>query len=106
MAVLDFIQVAPAGNGGNNTLYAATLGAGANSGVITTGLDMIIRIAASGAICVRFGPSASLTAATATDIYVPANTPYVVDMGHINNAISIYAIAASTVVTVNQVVKN
>jgi hypothetical protein len=107
MAVFDFIQVAPAGNGtAANTIYAATLGSTANSGVITTGFDMIIRVVCSQASTIRFGPSASLTAATATDIYLPANVPYIVDMGHQNNAISIYSTAANNIVTVNQVVKN
>lgn len=106
MAVLDFVQVAPSGNGGNNTIYAATLGAAGTSGTITTGSDMIIRIAASGDITVRFGTTTNLTPATATDIYVPAKTPYIIDMGHTNNAISIFSIAAATVITVNQVSKN
>jgi hypothetical protein len=106
MAVPSFIQVVPAGNGGTNTLYAATLGANANSGVQVAGNDNIIRISASLPITVRFGPSATLSAATATDIYIPANSPEIFDLGHINNAFSIFAFQASTVVTVNVVSKN
>lgn len=108
MAVLNFIKVAPTGNGSNNTLYAATLAAGANSGVISLGADMIVRIVATGNITVRFGTATNLAsnAATATDILVPANQELVIDLGHQNNAISIYSFAASTIVTVNQVVKN
>lgn len=108
MAVPTFIQVAPTGNGSNNTIYAATLAASANSGVINTGNDMIIRIVGSGNLTVRFGTATNLAsnAATATDILVPANTEYIVDMGHQNNAISIFSIAASNVITVNQVSKN
>jgi len=106
MAVPSFIQVVPAGNGGNNTLYSATLGASATSGVQVAGNDMIIRVVGSLPITIRFGPSGSLAAATATDIYIPANSPETFDLGHINNAFSIFAFQASTVVTVNQVAKN
>jgi hypothetical protein len=108
MAVQAFVQVAPVGNGTNNVIYGATLGASANSPVINTGNDMIIRIVASNAITVRFGTAANLASnpAGATDIYVPANLPWVVDMGHQNNAISIFSISATTIVTVSQVVKN
>lgn len=106
MAVLDFVQVAPSGNGGSNTIYAATLGAAGASGTIATGNDMIVRIVASGAITVRFGTTVNMTPAIATDIYLPANTPYIVDMGHQNNAISIFSVTAATIITVNQVSKN
>ena len=106
MAVPSFVQVAPAGNGGNNTLYAATLGAAATSGVQVAGNDMIVRVVASLPVTIRFGPSASLSASTATDIYVPGNSPELFDLGHINNAFSIYAFSAGTIVTVNQVSKN
>jgi hypothetical protein len=108
MAVFEFIQVAPASNGSNNTIYAATLGAAGNSTVITTGKDMIIRVVGSGALTIRFGTADNLASspATATDIYLPANLPYVVDMGHQNSAISLYSVAANTIVTVNQIVKN
>lgn len=107
MAVFDFVQVAVTSNGtASSTLYSATLGAAANSPIITTGLDMIIRVVASGALTIRLGALATITNAGATDIYLPANTPYIVDMGHQNNAISLYSIAAATIVTVNQVSKN
>lgn len=108
MAVLQFVPVAPQGNGGSNTLYAATLGAAGTSSVITVGNDQIIRIACSGAITVRFGTVTNLTAsgpATATDMYFPAGV-YIYDVGHNNNAISIYSVGASTVVTVNAVQRN
>lgn len=108
MAVFDFIPVAPAGNGGTNTIYAATLAATTASTVITTGPDMIIRVVASGAITIRFGTATNLASspATATDIYIPANTVQLFDMGHQNNAISLFSIGANTIITVNQVVKN
>lgn len=107
MAVQSFIAVAPASNGtAPNTIYSATLGSAANSTVITTGLDMIIRIVGSQALAVRFGTAANLTSAGATDIYLPANTPYIIDMGHLNSAISLYSFAAANIVTVNQVSKN
>lgn len=106
MAVFSFVQVAPPGNGGSNTLYASTLGAAGNSPIILTGKDMIIRIVASGAITVRFGQNATLGNSAATDIYLPANTVWIVDMGHQNDSISIFSVAAATIVTVNQVVKN
>lgn len=108
MAVFEFFPVAPAGNGTSNTIYAATLGAAGTSTVITVGNDAIIRIAASGAFTVRFGTVTNLTAsgpATATDMYFPAGA-YIYDVGHVNNAISIYSVAAATIVTVNIVARN
>jgi hypothetical protein len=106
MATPVFYQVAPTGNGNNNTIYAGTLAASANSGTQTTGNDMIIRVIASQPITIRFGTVANLSAATATDIYIAPNVAEIFDMGHLNNAICIYAFNASTVVTVNQVSKN
>ena len=67
---------------------------------------MLFRIAVSLPVTIRFGTTTNLTTATATDIYIPANTPEIFDMGHINNAICIYAFNAATVVTVNLVSKN
>lgn len=105
MARQSFIPVAVTTNGGNTAIYSGTLGAAGTSGAVTTGYDMIIRIACSGAIAVRFGTTANLSTVTATDMYFPAGV-YVYDMGHLNNAIDIYAFAAATVVTVNEVSKN
>jgi hypothetical protein len=108
MAVAKFYQVAPSGNGSTNTIYADTLAAGADSGVVTTGPDMLIRVIGSLPITIRFGTTANLAGnpATATDIFIPANTPEIFDMGHYNSAISIYTFQNGTVVTVNQVSKN
>ena len=108
MAVQTFFQVAPCGDGASNTLYAGTLAAGANSGVVPTGNDMLIRVIGSLPITIRFGTTTNLAAnaATATDIYIPANRAEIFDMGHYNNAIRIYAFQNGTVVTVNQVSKN
>lgn len=106
MAVPYFHQVAPQGNGSNNTIYNGTLAASANSGVITTGNNMLIRVIASLPITIRFGTATNLSAATAADIYIPPNRPEIFDMGYINNAISIFALSAGTIVTVNQVSKN
>lgn len=109
MAVQLFNPVAPAATPGNvtNNLYNATLGAAANSTVITPGIDSLVRIACSGAITIRFGSATNLTSypAGATDMYFPAGV-YIYDMGHANTSLSIYSIAASTVVTVSYVVKN
>jgi hypothetical protein len=105
MAVQLFTPVAPpqVGNATNN-IYNATLGAGANSTVITVGNDAIIRVACSGAINIRFGTTASVTTnpAIATDMYFPAGV-YIYDVGHNNQAISIFSIAASTIITVSYV---
>jgi hypothetical protein len=107
MAVMKFYPVAGASVGTSaGVLYAATLGASGTSGVITTGPDMLIRIVATGAITVRFGASATITAAGAGDMLIPANTIDIWDMGHLNNAITIFSIAATTTITVSQVVKN
>lgn len=108
MALLKFYPVAPAGNGSTNVIYSGTLASGANSGVITTGADMLIRVTSTQPITIRFGTVANLAtnAATATDILIPANIPDILDMGHQNTAISIYAFNDDTIVTVNQVVKN
>lgn len=107
MAVLQFIRVAPAAIGtAAAPIYAATLGASANSPVITTGFDMIIRIVASGPINIRFGNASTLTNAGATDILLPANVIEIWDMGHQNNGLSIWSQNASTQVTVSQVSKN
>lgn len=106
MAVMQFVPVAPGSNGTQtNNIYAATLGAAANSTTIVTGPDAIIRIACSGAICIRFGPSGTLGNAVATDMYFPAGV-YIYDVGHVNSALNIYSIAASTIVTVSQVPRN
>lgn len=109
MSVLLFNPVAPAATPGNvtNNIYNATLGAAANSTVITPGADALVRIACSGAITVRFGVSGNLTTnpAGATDMYFPSGV-YIYDMGHANPSLSIYSIAASTIVTVSYVVKN
>jgi hypothetical protein len=108
MAVFQFVPVAsPQVGNATNNIYAATLGAAANSTVITVGNDAIIRIACSGAITVRFGTAASLTAnaAGATDMYFPAGV-YIYDVGHQNAAISIYSIGASNVITVSAVPRN
>ena len=107
MAVALLNPVAPAGNGtSTNNIYAATaLGAGANSANIVPGIDALVRIACSGAINVRFGPAASLTNATTSDMYFPAGV-YIYDLGHQNSALNIYSIAGSNVVTVSYVVRN
>jgi hypothetical protein len=106
VAVAKFYQVIPAGNGSTNTLYAATLGAAATSGVVTAGNDMLIRVIASLPITIRFGTVSNLSAATSTDIYIPPNRAEIFDVGHNNNAFSIYAFQAGTIVSVNVVSKN
>lgn len=93
-----------AGNGGVNTLYSATLAAGANSGVIATGHDMIIMISNVNPVTVRFGTTLNLSTATASDILLPGGVQ-ILDMGHLNNAIVIYA-EATTAVSVTTVVRN
>ena len=109
MSVLLFNPVAPAATPGNvtNNIYNATLGAAANSTVITPGINSLVRIACSGAITVRFGSATNLTTnpAGATDMYFPAGV-YIYDLGNANTSLSIYSIAAATVVTVSYVVKN
>jgi hypothetical protein len=100
---MKFYPVIAAGNGAKNTIYAATITGGATSGLITTGPDMLIRIAAVNPVTVRFGSSASLTTADATDILVIGSEIF--DMGHNNNAIVIYA-PATTLVSVSVVVRN
>jgi hypothetical protein len=106
MAVQLFNPVMPAGNGtSTNNIYSATLGAAGNSTNVIPGIDAIIRIACSGAINIRFAPSAVLANATATDMYFPAGV-YILDMGHLNSALNIYSIAASTIVTVSYVPRN
>ena len=109
MSVLLFNPVAPAATPGNvtNNIYNATLGAAANSTVITSGKDSLVRLAFSGAVTVRFGLAANLTTnpAGATDMYFPAGV-YIYDLGHQNDSLSIYSIAAATIVTVSCVVKN
>lgn len=108
MAVASFTPVAPAGNGSNNTIYSATLGSAAESGLITLGNDMIVRIAVTGNAAIRFGTTTNLAsnAATATDILLPGAQVMVVDLGHYNNAIRIYSLVASNIITVSQVSKN
>jgi len=105
MAVMTFFPVIGAGNGNTNALYGATLGAAATSGVITTGYDMIIRVATTGTANIRFGTTANLTTATATDILLPGPGYWIFDMGHLNNAIVIYSVGAANVVSVVQVQK-
>ena len=105
MARETFIPVSVTTGGVNTALYAGTLGAAGTSGVITAGPDMIIRIACSAAIAVRFGTAANLSTVTATDMYFPAGV-YLYDVGHLNTSLDIYAFGASTVVTVNEVNKN
>jgi|GEM_PF-5443252 hypothetical protein len=106
MAVFTFVPVAPAGNGTNtNNIYNATLGAGANSANLTPGVDAIVRIACSAAIAIRFGQSAALTNAVATDMYFPAGV-YIYDMGHLNDALNIYAFGAGTIITLSYVPRN
>ncbi len=107
MAVQIFYPVIPASLGtASNTIYSATLGAAANSGVINTGPDMIIRVAASGPITIRFGAAATITAATASDMYIPSGVVQIFDMGHLNNAIWIFSVNAATSVTVSTISKN
>jgi hypothetical protein len=108
MAVSVFVPVASNTTGtATNNIYNATLGASANSTVITVGNDAIIRIACSGAINVKFSTATNLTTnpAIATDMYFPAGV-YIYDVGHNNNAISIWSIAASTIITVSAVPRN
>ena len=109
MAVLLFNPVMPAATPGNltNNLYNATLGAAANSTVITPGINALVRLACSNAVTVRFGSSANLTTnpGGATDMYFPAGVA-IFDMGNANTSLSIYSISASTIITVSYVVKN
>jgi hypothetical protein len=104
MAVLEYIPVIPASLGtSTNTIYTATLGAGGNSGKVTTGVDMIIRVACAAACNIRFGASATITAATATDMYLPAGV-HKFDMGHQNDAIWLFSTPGS-IVTVSTIQK-
>ena len=103
MAVAKFYPVIAAGNGAKNTLYAATITGGATSGVITTGNNMLIRIAAVNPVTVRFGSAGTLTTADATDILVIGSEIF--DMGQNNNSIVIYA-PATTLVSASVVVRN
>jgi len=108
MAVPSIIPVAPAGNGSANVLYAGTMGA-AGTQLVTVGNDQIIRIAHTSAITVRFGTTVNLTAsgpAGAGDMLFPGAGVEQYDVGHVNNAISIYSIAAANPVSVNIVVRN
>lgn len=105
MATFKFYPVVPAGNGGTNVIYAGTL-ASAGTQSVTTGNNMLIRIVGSQPLSVRFGSIGNSPVATATDIYIPGNTPEIFDMGQFNNVVSIYSFAAGNIVTVNQVVKN
>jgi hypothetical protein len=106
MAVFSFVPVVPSGNGAANVMYAAQLAAGATSGLITAGNDMIVRIASTGPATVRFGTTSNLTTATATDILLPGPGYWLFDLGHQNNALEIYAFNQSTYVSVNVVQKN
>lgn len=104
MAVFKFVQVAPAGNGGANTLYAGTLASGGTSGVVTPGSGQIVRVAVSDHATIRFG-AATLSAPSGSDMLL---TPYGVeefDMG-VNTSLDIYAFNAGTYVTVSVVSKN
>ena len=108
MAVLKFYPVMSPSNGTvAGTIYAAQLGAAGNSANIPIGKDALIRIATQGgAVTVRFGASATLTNSGVTDILIPQNWAEIFDMGHQNDTINIYSIAANTYVSVSYVVRN
>lgn len=106
MALPSFIQVIePSLGTGTNNIYNATISAAGNSGKIVIGANHIIRIAASAAINVRFGAQATITAAGATDILVPANSPELFDPGYLNDAIWIFSTPGASV-TVTGISKN
>ena len=106
MAVFKFYPVAPTGTGTSaNVIYAGTLAA-AGTQTITVGKNNLFRIVASQPITIRFGVAGTITAAGAGDIYIPGNMPEIFDMGNQNETINVYSFNASTIVTVNQVVKN
>jgi hypothetical protein len=64
--------------------------------LVTIGKNVIFRLTATTPVNIRFG-DASLTTATANDLYVPANLPEFFDMGSNLTTIAIYAAAASSV---------
>lgn len=68
-----------------------SVGSGTSS-VFTVNPNTLFRITATVGINVRFG-DASITTATANDLYIPANTPEIFDSG---NATSIAVFAAAT----------
>ena len=106
MALPSFIQVIePSLGTGTNNIYNATISAAGNSGKISVGNNRIIRICASAAINVRFGQSATITAAGATDLLVPAASPELFDVGYINDSIWIFSTPGATV-TVTGISKN
>jgi hypothetical protein len=97
MALPIFYPVVPAGNGtSTNVISSGTITAAGNSPIITPGNDAIVQITCSAMFNIRFGPAATLTAATAADIQIPANILYIVDLGHINSALSLFSTAGGT----------
>lgn len=71
---------------------------------IVLGNRVLFRIVSTQGVNVRF--SADGSTASASDMYLPANTPQIFDMGDQNNTISIYNSSASTAtVWVNAVSK-
>jgi hypothetical protein len=88
----------------NNSNYSATLDKGAISPVVVCHCNGRCRLATSDAVTVRVGSATQLASAPAgaTDVYYPAGVHYILyDTGTINNAMSIYAFNAGTIVTMS-----
>jgi len=89
MATFTFISTLPSNAGvSSNTIYAATLAAGASSPEIIVGRRAIFRIATEGEISLRWGQVGQVTAPGATDMLIFAGTTEVLDMGE-NDSIMI-----------------
>jgi hypothetical protein len=92
MATPLFIPIFRGSDSGTGSSTTA-IGTGA-VGVFQLGNNVVIRVVATVAVNIRFGDS-SITTATAQDIYLPANTVELFDMGT-NTAIAVFAAAASS----------
>lgn len=89
-------QIAAQGNATTASATSYSVAASGQTAEIPIGVNKKIRIVATSAVNVRFGPSGTNTA-TASDILIPANVESIWDMGGVNSSICIFATAAATV---------
>jgi len=93
MATPRFYSIVKGSNGVANATNTAILAG--NVAIFTIGANTLFRITATAGVNIRFG-DASITTATANDLYLPPNLPEIFDSGN-TVKIAVFAVANATV---------
>lgn len=86
--------------GGNNatpSAFSFTIAASGVAQPINIGHNQLIRVVSTAPVYIRFGPT-TLTTATASDVYLPANVIELYDMGRQNENIAVFNGGASSAI--------